>query len=374
MEFTMKRIILLTLLAFSSLSAIADTLTLKAGHPDTYVVTKGDTLWDISGYFLNDPWRWPTLWGVNPQIANPHLIYPGDQLTLVFIDGQPRLMVNQNGQHKQHLKKSVEGRIASKGGPIPAVDLALIQSYLVQNRVVDGEWFNGLPMILSGESESKHHIVGDVVYINQELPNGTKVAVYYKGQEFIKKDTEESLGVEIIFTASGRVFESGKISKVKLLSSLRETKGGYRVAPVEDEALMSAYFTPKAADIDVPTSVIGISSGIREAGKLDVVYLDRGGNDGVEPGHVFAMYRDGEDIVLDNDEQPVREGEHSAYNRFMAYFSEDTIQKMPDVYHGNLMVFKVFDKTSMGLIMTNERPVRVDDRLVTPTSVKLKAE
>ncbi|MFI3245133.1 MAG: LysM peptidoglycan-binding domain-containing protein, partial [Ferrimonas sp.] len=87
----MKKLVVF-LAAFVATVAWADTLTLKPGHPESYVVKKGDTLWDISAVFLDDPWRWPTLWGANPQIANPHLIYPGDQLTLVFLDGQPRLV------------------------------------------------------------------------------------------------------------------------------------------------------------------------------------------------------------------------------------------------------------------------------------------
>ncbi|MBB1323488.1 MULTISPECIES: LysM peptidoglycan-binding domain-containing protein [Shewanella] len=368
MDRTMKRLLLLAFLSLNIFVAHADTLTLKAGHPDTYVVKKGDTLWDISGYFLNDPWRWPKLWGVNPQIANPHLIYPGDRLTLVFIDGQPRLVV------KQHVKKSPEGRVESKDGPIPAVDLALIKPYLVQNRVVDPTWLSGLPIVMSGESPSIHHVVDDIVYVNAQLEQGLKVAMYQTGREFFAADSGELLGQEIILASSGRVIESGAVSKVKLLSSLRETKGGYHVAPVEDEALMSAYFIPKAADLNVATSIIGTIGNIREAGKLDVVYLDRGADDGVETGHVFSMYRDGENIIIDNDGNPVRPIDRSSYDKLLANFSDDIEYKMPDVFHGNLMIFKVFDKTSLGLIMFNDRPVRVGDKLMKPDPLTIKGE
>lgn len=368
MDRTMKRLLLLAFLSLNIFGVSADALTLKAGHPDTYVVKKGDTLWDISGYFLNDPWRWPKLWGVNPQIANPHLIYPGDRLTLVFIDGQPRLVV------KQHIKKSPEGRIASKDGPIPAVDLALIQPYLVQNRVVDPAWYASLPMVMSGESPSIHHVVSDIIYVNAQLELGLKVAMYEKGREFFALERDALLGQEMILASSGRVIESGPISKVELLSSLRETKGGFKVAPVEDEALMSAYFVPKAADLAVPAAIIAINGKIREAGKLDVVYLDRGSEDGVETGHVFSMYRDGEDITINNDGLPVRTLDRSSYDKVLAHFSEDTVHKMPDVFHGNLLVFKVFDKTSLGLIMFNERPARVGDKLVKPEPLALKGE
>ncbi|MBB1269740.1 LysM peptidoglycan-binding domain-containing protein [Shewanella sp. SR44-3] len=367
MDATMKRILLVIFLSLGVTQLHADTLALKSGHPDTYVVKKGDTLWDISGYFLNDPWRWPTLWGGNPHIANPHLIYPGDQLTLVFIDGQPRLVRN-----KTLLKKLVEGRVKSKNAAIPAVALSLIQPYLAQNRIVEKTWLEALPMVLGGESPSKHHIVGDIVYVDTNMPIGEKVAIYVPGREFFQASTDEPLGQEIILSASGRVVESGEISKIKLLTNLQETKVGFRVAPVEDQALMSALFMPKAAQLTEPTEVLAIEKDIREVGKLDVVYLDRGKADGIEPGHVFAIYRDGEKIVIGQDGLPVREIDRSSYDNLVAKFSNDRVYQVPDVFNGNVMVFKVFEKTSMALIMSNAHPVRVKDKLITPELKSLR--
>ncbi|NKF51842.1 LysM peptidoglycan-binding domain-containing protein [Shewanella sp. WXL01] len=367
MDLCMRRLLFLAFLALNITQVNADTLTLKAGHPDTYVVKKGDTLWDISGYFLNDPWRWPKLWGVNPQIANPHLIYPGDRLTLVFIDGEPRLVV------KKHVKKNVEGRISPKGGAIPAVDLSLIHQYLNQNRVVEQQWLDGLPMVLSGENPSRHHLMDNIVYINANMPKGQKVLIYEPAREFTEAESGEPLGREIIVSASGRVVESGDVSKVQLLSNLRETKVGFKVARVEDEALLPAYFMPQAAETE-GARVLATVGSVREAGKLDVVYLDKGSVDGVRPGHVFSMYRDGEEIIIDNDGMPVRVVDRSSYEKVLAHFSEDSVTKMPDIFHGNLMVFKVFDRTAMGLIMYNQRPVRVGDKLMEPVEIKLKAD
>ncbi|WP_394390628.1 LysM peptidoglycan-binding domain-containing protein [Shewanella woodyi] len=363
MENPMKRLILFALMTFSC-SIFADTLTLKSGHPDSYVVVKGDTLWDISEHFLNDPWRWPKLWGVNPQIANPHLIYPGDRLTLVFIDGEPRLVV------KPHKRKSPEGRIHAKGDAIPAIDLSLIGPYLIQNRVVDGDWFDEQPMVLGGESESKHHIVGDIVYVQQVLTLGDKFGVYSEGREFVSKESEV-LGQEVVLTASGRVVESGPISKIKLLSNFRETKAGYRILPIESDSLLSAYFMPKAATVTEPGSILASEKHLREMGKLDVVYLDKGVEDGVEPGDVFSIYRDGIDVVINGDGQPVLPAERSSYEDLLSGVSSDNAIKMPDIFRGRLMVFKVFDKTSLGLIMANKKTVRVDDKLVQPDSINL---
>ncbi|MBT1446274.1 LysM peptidoglycan-binding domain-containing protein [Shewanella sp. JM162201] len=367
MDAPMKRLILVALMSVTSSFAMADTLTLKPGHPDTYIVEKGDTLWDISGKFLSDPWRWPKLWNANPQIANPHLIYPGDRLTLVFIDGQPRLVV------KPQVRKSPEGRVLPKGGAIPAVSLELIQPYLSQNRVVDPEWFASQPKVLGGESPSRFHVEDDIIYVQAQLPKGMKVAAYDVGRSFIDKTTNESLGQEVILTASGRVVESGDISKVKLETSLRETHPGNRVLQIEDESLLSAYFMPKAADV-ADAYVIGSEKDIREAGKLDVVYISKGKADGVEAGDVFAIHRDGDTVVINEDGTPVSTVDRNAYGDLMAKFGSDNAIQLPDVYHGNLMVFKVFDKVSMGLIMVNDRPVRADDKLSVPSATEIKGE
>ncbi|MCH1931747.1 LysM peptidoglycan-binding domain-containing protein [Shewanella sp. A25] len=372
MDSTMKRLILLALMTFSSTMVSADTLTLKAGHPESYVVKKGDTLWDISGTFLSDPWRWPQLWDVNPQIANPHLIYPGDLLTLVFVNGQPRLV--RNGEGKPHIKKTPEGRIVQKGDAVPTVDLSLIQNYLVQNRVVDADWLAEQPMMLAGEKPGRRHVTGDVIYIGHEYPVGQKLAMYESGREFFDKETGESLGQEAILASTGQVIKSGKVSEVKLLSNFQETKAGFRALPMEDESLMSAYFTLKPSDLQAPAHVVATATKLREAGKLHAVYLDKGQADGVEPGEVFSIYREGEQIVVDNDGVPVLATERTAYDSLMASLATDSSMQMPDIYHGKLMVFKVFDKTSLALIMTTERPVRVDDKLVTPETLALRGQ
>ncbi|MCK8046820.1 LysM peptidoglycan-binding domain-containing protein [Shewanella sp. 1CM18E] len=359
MDTLMKRLILLASLIFGCASAFADILTLKSGHPDSYVVKKGDTLWDISAAFLNDPWRWPKLWGVNPQVANPHLIYPGDKLTLVFIDGEPRLVM------KPHIRKTPAGRVSAKDGAIPAIDLSLIQPYLLQNRVVDADWFELQPKVMAGESSSKFHVMSDIIYVQGELAVGTKLGVYAQGRSF-KNSDGENLGLEVILSASGRVVESGAVSKVKLLSNLRETEAGYHVLPIEDDSLMSAYFMPRASQLTEPATVLASGKDTRAMGKLDVVYLDRGANDGVATGDVFSIFKDGKVVVIDGDGTPVQPYERNRYEKILANLSSDSAVKMPDLYRGELMVFKVFDKTSMGIILVNERPVRVADKLTSP--------
>ena len=100
MKKTVLGCIFIALVTLVSIAHAGDVLSLKDGHPQTYVVKKGDTLWDISQMYLDDPWLWPEIWHVNPQIDNPHLIYPGDKLNLVYIDGRPRLVVKRGKEVK----------------------------------------------------------------------------------------------------------------------------------------------------------------------------------------------------------------------------------------------------------------------------------
>ncbi|MBO1273128.1 LysM peptidoglycan-binding domain-containing protein [Shewanella sp. 4t3-1-2LB] len=362
----MKRFTLFALLSLIGFWVYADVLTLKPGRPDTYVVKKGDTLWDISAMFLNDPWRWPKLWGANPQIANPHLIFPGDRLTLVFIDGEPRLV------NKPFIHNSPEGRIKSKSDAIPLIDLALIEPYLVQNRIVDPEWLQQQPMVLGGESPSRHHVADNIIYIRGNLPEGTKLGIYQPGRQFEDDSSGESLGQEAILTATGRVIESGDISKVLLLNNFRETIAGFRAFSLEDDAFMSAYLMPHAGTV-AGAKVLASEKDIREMGKFDIAYINRGSKDGVEAGQVFTVFKPGAEVVIGNDNIPVLPDEQSAYDKLLAAMDSDSAVKLPNLYRGQLMVFKVFDKTSMGLILVDKRPVRVGDLLTQPVTI-LKGE
>lgn len=353
----MKRFTLLALLAVFCGGIHADELTLKAGHPDSYVVKKGDTLWDISGLFLKDPWRWPHLWQANPQIANPHLIYPGDRLTLVFIDGQPRLV------SKRFIKSSPQGVVSPKSNAIPAVDLALIEPYLVQNRVVDGDWLAEQPKVLGGENPSYHHVEGDVIYVQGKVAEGTKLAFYAPGRKFEDPDSGDDLGQEIILSATGRVIESADVSRVELLKSFQETKAGYRVLSIQSDEFMPAYFMPTVGGV-ADAKLLAADGNIREMGKLDVTYIDRGSDAGVQAGQVYTVYKPGVNVVMNNDGIPVVAADQSAYDKMKAAFGEEI--QLPHLYRGQVMIFKVFEKTALGLILVNKRPMRVGDELFKP--------
>ena len=157
-----KSLLALLLVAAGGIAQAA--VQLKDGHPEQYTVVKGDTLWDISGRFLREPWKWPELWHANPQVENPHLIYPGDRLSLVYVDGQPRLMLDR-GESRGTIKLSPSVRTTAMAEAIPTIPLEAINSFLLSNRIVDtAEEFNGAPYIVAGNAERVVSGSGDRVY------------------------------------------------------------------------------------------------------------------------------------------------------------------------------------------------------------------
>ncbi|MBY5994194.1 LysM peptidoglycan-binding domain-containing protein [Ferrimonas balearica] len=354
------RIVTLLLAGLLSLPLFADTLTLKPGHPQTYVVKKGDTLWDISALFLDDPWRWPKLWGANPQIANPHLIYPGDRLTLVYLDGEPRLV------RKPVKRMSPEMGIQSKGGAIPALPLSVIEPYLSYQQVLGEEALLDTPQVIGGERDATRYTMGDVVFINAQLPLGEKYGVYMLSRRFNDPDTQEFLGQEALMTATGRVIESGEVSRIELLSMRQEVKPGQRVMPIQEDLMMPAYMMPTAAPEGADGRVIASDAMVREIGPLEVAIINRGTQDGAAAGQVYAIHKEGTEVVEHKDGTFVEPVDRRAYDNMVAMISDGRTIKQPEVYRGELMLFKTYDRVSLGLIVNGRRPVRVLDLLARP--------
>ncbi|MBY6188789.1 LysM peptidoglycan-binding domain-containing protein [Marinobacter hydrocarbonoclasticus] len=362
------RTVIIMLAALLSLPLAADTLTLKPGHPDTYVVKKGDTLWDISAIFLDDPWRWPTLWGANPQIANPHLIYPGDRLNLVYLDGVPRLV------RKPVKRLSPQMNVQQKGGAIPALPLSIIEPYLSFQQVLGEEALAETPQVIGGERDATRYAMGDVVYINARLPLGEKYGVYMLSRRFVDPDTEEFLGQEALMTATGRVIESGEVSRIELLSMRQEVATGQKVMALKDDLMLPAYMMPTAAPEGADGRVIAADAMVREIGPLEVAIINRGAEDGAEAGQVFAIYKEGTEVVEKRDGEFVEPEDRRAYDEMVAMLSDGRTIKQPEVYRGELMLFKTYDRVSLGLIVNGRRPVRILDLIARPEPMVFGSE
>lgn len=335
-------------------AAAADTLAqyLKPGHPDVYTVVKGDTLWDISGRFLDRPWLWPELWQVNPQIENPHLIYPGDRISLVYVDGQPRLRLDRGDAGRtvrltpsDTVSLHPEIRSTPLETAIPAIRLDAIQSWLVQNRVVSEAEINEAPYVVQGASERIVLGAGDRLYVRGVLPDSASYNFVRKGPLYVDPETEEVLGREATYIGLGQtVAQDDDIATFLVQSTREEVQIGDRVLPTEERRLESTFF-PSAPSDETKGVIISVFSGVTQVGQYDVVVLNLGGREGIEPGNVMAIYKRG---ALARDR-----------------VAKETI-RLPSERAGLLMVFRVFEKLSYGLVLETERPLAVYDEVRSP--------
>ncbi len=228
---SLATLLLAGVLAAFTLQATADTLKIKEGAPTAYTVVKGDTLWDISGRYLDQPWRWPDLWEGNPQIANPHLIYPGDVISLYYEDGQPRLGINRG---TQNIKLSPQVRETRIDNAIPTVPIEAIQQFLRDIKVLDKASMEKAPYVISGQESRILTATGDRIYamgLNDASQKNHQI--YHLGDPIHDPDTSEIIAHEGIFVANTELETLGEPSTLIVTSSRREIAIGDRLVVSE---------------------------------------------------------------------------------------------------------------------------------------------
>ncbi len=334
--------ILFVFVSLVSISQAGDVLSLKEGHPKTYVVKKGDTLWDISQMYLNSPWLWPEIWHVNPQVDNPHLIYPGDILNLVYIDGRPKLVVKRG----RDVKLSPQVRVSELDLAIPAIPLDAISPFLTESRVVSNEELKAAPYVLAG---SDGHIVsgaGDQLYARGNFDEEQKnYGIYRPGNAYIDPDTGELLGYQAFSVASAKMVALERdIATMGLNRTSEEVRRSDRLLPDEERRISSSFY-PSAPNSEIHGRIIAVEGGVSQIGSMDVVVLNRGEREGLDVGQVLAIYRVGEQV------RDSITGE---------------IVKVPDTRAGLLMIFRTFEKVSYGLVLKSTRPLKVMDKVTNP--------
>lgn len=325
--------------------------------PDSYTVKHGDTLWDISKLFLKSPWRWPELWGMNlEQIRNPHLIYPGQLLVLEKVDGRARLRLASGGKTpNDRLSPRVRSDL-NEGGPIAGVPLHLIAPFLNDAVVFNTDELATAPRIVAAQENRVMMSRGENAYVRGDLNGHSEFRVFRSAKPLIDPTTKEVLGYEAPFLgtaelvrAGGVVKEDGKDSivpdTVALTSVREEISIGDRLAPVPPRDFST--YAPHAPGSAISGRIISVYGEALNAGQNQIVALNRGARDGMERGHVLALWRDGRETVDTTD--PKR----------------PTI-KLPDERHGLLFVFRVFDRVSYALIVSVLEPVKAGDRFTQP--------
>ncbi|MEJ1337296.1 MAG: LysM peptidoglycan-binding domain-containing protein [Candidatus Sedimenticola sp. (ex Thyasira tokunagai)] len=322
----------------------ADPVAVNPAHPDRYTVVKGDTLWDISGQFLRDPWRWTDVWHVNPQIENPHLIYPGDIITMTYVNGQPRLSL----QRGSVVKLSPQIRSTPLDGAIPAIPIDAIHQFLSRPYVMDKEAMDSAPYVLAFDDE---HVIGsnDIKAYVRSIDNSNNLTfdIIRPGGPYKDADSGEILGYEARYVGRGDLTRTGDPATVVLGATELETLAGDRLIPTSEDIPMEA-FHPKAPERQVKGSIISVMGGVSQVGQYQVVVLDRGASDGLEPGTVLAVDQRGKTIRDNISADP-----------------KDRVT-LPDERAGTLMVFRTFERVSFALVMGASRTIHVLDRVHNP--------
>ncbi|WP_240936066.1 LysM peptidoglycan-binding domain-containing protein [Billgrantia bachuensis] len=316
---------------------------LRSDAPDRYTVVRGDTLWHISGRFLRHPWQWPEVWQVNPQIRNPHLIYPGDVVYLYDCNGRPCLGL-ERGQGEVRLSPEVR-RIPVREA-IEPIPLDTVRHFLRDHRVVDDpESLDELAYVVAGNDRRIISGAGDRIYARGELESGQRYGIYRVGERYSDAATGETLGLELISIGRARAGHSEDgIALMEVLSASQEVRNDDIVLPLEERELISE-FVPRAPDHDVDGTILAVPGGVRFIGRLQVVALDRGRHDGLETGHVLQVEQQGERVVDPRTGESLR---------------------LPGTDAGLVMVFRPYERMSYGLVMQATRSLEVGDRLHNP--------
>lgn len=337
---------LLAMLAWIGTPALAQDLSsagLRDDAPDRYTVVRGDTLWDISARFLRHPWQWPDIWQVNPQIRNPHLIYPGDSVYLYYENGQPRLGLERG---RDVVRLSPEARSMPRREAIPPLPLETVQPFLTAHRIVDRAMLESkLPYVVAGDDRRLVSGAGDHVYARGEIDRQGRLGIYREGERYHDSESGEFLGQELESVGQARwVSGEDDIVMLEVVSARQEVLDGDLLLPLESFTL-PIEFQPRPPVRFVDGRILSVPGGVRFIGRLQVVAIDRGSHDGLRPGHVLAVEQRGE-LVSD----PVT----------------DESLRLPGVEAGLVMVFRAYDRMSYALVMRASRTLSVGDRVHSP--------
>lgn len=331
-------------------AATPGDIAINANAPKSYTVKRGDTLWGISAMFLRDPWLWPEIWQVNPGVHNPHLIYPGDQLTLAYgADGRPQLQLVRGDA----LRVSPLVRSSPIDGPIATIPYDAIAAFLGKPGIVSKEDIRNAPHVVAMRDQHVIAGAGQDVYVKGLKNSGAgRFNVVRVGEPLRDPETGKVLGYMGVYAASAQVNKPEAISKAVLIQSARETVAGDLLFAEERQS--AANINPHAPPPDVSGQIMAVVDGVQLIGQYQVVAVNRGTRNGLEVGHVLAIDQRGE-VVKDA----------SCRNGVFSWCAGKNV-KLPDERAGTLLVFKTYEQMSYGLVLSTIAPARVADRVRTP--------
>ncbi len=321
---------------------VNEPVPLADGHPDEYVVQLGDTLWDIAGRFLKDPWFWPEIWYVNPEIENPHLIYPGDVLGLVYIDGQPRI----TNVRASTFRLSPQVRVSPLTEAVASIPYDAVSAFLSTGVILEKGQADSLPYMLETRGDHLIASAGNEIYVRgvQGEPAGTRYNLVKVGDPLYDPDDNRLIGYQGIFVGAGTLRRGGDPSTVALTDSKQEAVIGDRLIPEVVDIPLN--FFPRAPSYEIEGRIISVVGGVTQIGQYQVVVLNRGSANGLVAGDVLSVFQTGAEI-----DDKVGGGK----------------VRLPDEEAGTAMVFKVYDRISYALVMEAVTNINVLDTVRNPT-------
>jgi LysM repeat protein len=329
----------------------------KPGAPMHYTVKRGDTLWGIASMYLKDPWLWPEVWVINPQVPNPHLIYPGDTLALAYSgDGRAQVSLEQAGA----VRLDPRLRSTPLDGAIPTIPYNAIAAFLSRPSVMTEDQIRHAPYVLA--FRDLHQVGGDAneAYIsNLEATENARYAVVHVAGPLRDPDDGKVVGYEGIYTATALVRRPGNPAKTVLIDAARETVAGDRLLS-SDNSETPITFMPHAPAGDIHGRIIDVVGGTDLVGQYEVVVINRGKQHGLEAGNVLAIEQAGE-VVRDLYRGGKQIGDT---NGFGTSFAPKV--RLPDERTGTMLVFKVFDRVSYALILAANDTIHVQDVVHNP--------
>ncbi len=402
MEGSPVRQLVVSLALMLAAPAYADTLKLQDNAPDKYVVVKGDTLWDISGKFLKDPWRWPQIWNLNrDEIKNPHWIYPGDLIVLDRTGKEPRLALVKGSKGDMTTVKLSPGVRATEIGndAIPAIPVRVIHPFLAQPRVVAKGEMDDAPFVLGTNAERVVLGAGDEAFATGGKAGVTRWNVLRPGKTLKDPETGEVLGYEVEYLGDARTLTEGAPQKIRITQSVLEILPKDKLVAADDSTTFE--YMPHAPEAKINARIISAYGALSDSGRYQTVVLNRGSRDGLEPGHVLAIYREGQAVKLTRDEKDrmtwvgekasgvpgggawlysdvrcLKENGKVTYDQIADVrnsfrntclgANDDRTVKLPDARSGLAMVYRVYDRVAYALIMESDGPVYLLDTARNP--------
>jgi LysM domain len=322
---------------------------LRPDAPKSYTVKRGDTLWGIASMFLKDPWLWPEVWIINPQVQNPHLIYPGDTLALAFgSDGRPQVTLQSGGAARLNPRL----RSSPLEGAIPTLPYSSIAAFLGKPTVLSNEQLKSAPHVLA--FREKHIIggAGNEIYVKDlNAPTNARFSVVHVGEALRDPDDGAVVGYQGVYTATASVVKTSNVSKATLSDSARETLVGDRLIATDNQTPLNFILSTPPRNLE--GRIIAVVDGTELIGQYQVVVINRGTRHGVVPGNVMAVDQAG-DLVIDRG------------GRGYSGSSFGKKVRLPDERAGTLLVFKTFDRISYGLIVGASSEIHVADYVRNP--------